>query len=44
MFKSITAKLTLLFTCLAVLIALISGLSFTALYGNHLREEEKKEM
>lgn len=44
MFKSITAKLTLLFTCLAVLVALISGLSFTALYGNHLREEEKKEM
>lgn len=44
MFKSITAKLTLLFTCLAVLIALISGLSFTALYSNHLRDQEKKEM
>lgn len=44
MFKSITSKLTLLFICLAVLISLISGLSFTALYGNHIREEEKEAM
>lgn len=44
MFKSITSKMTLLFTCLASLIVIIAGISFTAIFGNYIRNEEKKEL
>lgn len=36
--------MTLLFVCLAVFIVSVAGLSFTALFGNHVRSEEKNSM
>ena len=44
MLRSITSKLTLLFVCLAVLAVSIAGSVFTAVFGNHIRSEEKNSM
>lgn len=38
------SKMTLLFICLAVLVAISVGLLFTVIFGNYIRDEEKTAM